>query len=94
MVSRIFHYLLASFLELIVGCAKIGLKIYPILMEWTHLIPGFNFVLELRCPVDNPVGNIGCMDIIVRIYSQFPVPQNIFDWVENGIDWGLRIVLH
>ena len=55
------------------GCAKMGIKIYPILLEWIHPIPGFNFILELLCPVYNRVGNIGHLDIGVRESIQFPL---------------------
>ena len=73
MVSCIFHCEFAGFLELAVGCVKMGLKIYPILLKWIHLVPGFNCVLEFNCPVNNCVGDVGCMYLGVRGSIQFHV---------------------
>ena len=43
-----------------------GFKIDPILLDWSHSIPGFDFILEFPCPVDDRVGCIGHMDMGVQ----------------------------
>ena len=73
MVSCSFHYEFAVFLELTMGCAKMGLKIDLILLNWIHPVPYFTFVLEFARPGNNRVGNVGCLDLGVRGYNQFPV---------------------
>ena len=73
MVSCIFHCEFAGLLELMVGYAKLGLKMDPILLNWIHPVPDFTFVLEFARPGNNRVGDVGCMDLGVRGYNQFPV---------------------
>ena len=73
MVPCSFHREFAGFLELAVACAKMALKIDPIVLNWIHPVPGFNCVLRFPHPVNNHVGNVGCMDLGVRGSSQLPV---------------------
>ena len=72
MVSCIFHCEFAVFLDLAVVCAKMGLKIDPILLNGVHPVPGFNFILGFPRPINNCVGGVGCMDLCVLGSSQFP----------------------
>ena len=44
-VSCSLHFEFAGFLELAVGCAKMGLKIDSVLLNYIHPVPGFNCVL-------------------------------------------------
>ena len=73
MLSCSFHCEFASFLELAVGCAKMGLKIDIILLNWIHPVPDFNCVLEFTRAVNNCVGDVGCPGLGVRGYGQFPI---------------------
>ena len=66
-----FHCEFSSFLELAVGCAKMGLKIDPILLKWIHPVPGFNCDLEFPCTVNNHVGYVGSLDLGERGSIQF-----------------------
>ena len=66
MVSCSFRCEFASFFELALGCAKMGLKIDPILLNWIHLVPYFNCVLEFPPPVNNSVDDVGCLDLGVQ----------------------------
>ena len=43
-----------------------GFKIDPILLDWSHPIPGFDFILKFTCPVDDRVGCIGNLDMGVQ----------------------------
>ena len=73
MVSCSFHCEFAGFLEIAVGCAKMGLKIDQIFLNWSHPVPSFNCILEIPRPVNNRVGDVGLLDLGVRGYSQFPI---------------------
>ena len=42
---------------------KWGFKIDPILLNWIHPVPGFNFILEFSCTVNNRVGYVGRLDL-------------------------------
>ena len=83
MVSRNFHCEFASFLKLVVGCAKMGPRIYPILLNWIHPVPGFYCVLVFPCPGNNHVGNVGRLFMCVRVSFQFTVFWKIFNLVED-----------
>ena len=71
MVSYSFHGEFAGFLELAVGCAKMGLEIDLILLNWIHLVPGFNCALEFPRPVNNRIGDVDRPDLGVRGSRQF-----------------------
>ena len=73
MVSYSFHCEFVSFLEITVGCAKKSLGIDPILFNWIHPVPGFYCVLEFPRTVNNRVGNVGSMDLVVQGSSQLPI---------------------
>ena len=73
LVSCSLHCEFTIFLELVVGCTKMGLEIDPILLNWIHLVPGFDCVLEFPRPVNNFVGNVGHLGMGVRGSSQLPV---------------------
>ena len=82
MVSCSFHCEFAGFLELVVGYAKLGLKIDPILLNFIHLVPGFNCNLGFPRPVNNREGVVGSMDLVVQGSIQFSLLWEIFDLVE------------
>ena len=71
MVSRSFHCEFSGFLELAVGCAKTGLKNYPIFLNWIHPVPGFNCDPGFYRPVNNHVGYVGSLDLGERGSIQF-----------------------
>ena len=73
MVYCSFHCDFSGFLDLAVGCLKIGLEFETIFFNWIHPVPGFNFVLEFPRPVNNCVGNFGRLCMGVRGSIQFPV---------------------
>ena len=68
-----FHCEFSSFLKLAVGCAKMGLKMDPILLNWIHPVLGFNCVLEFPHPVNNCVGNVGHIYMGVQVSIKFPI---------------------
>ena len=82
MLSCSFHCEFASFLKLAVGCAKMGLKIDPILLNFIYLVPGFNCNLGFPRPVNNREGVVGSMDLVVQGSIQFSLLWEIFDLVE------------
>ena len=65
-VSHIFHCYFPGVIDIVVGCTKMGFKIDPILLDWSHPIPGFDFILKFTCPVDDRVGCIGNLDMGVQ----------------------------
>ena len=94
MVSCSFYCKLDGFLELVVGCAKMGLKMYPVLLKCIHLVQDFNCVVEFPFPVNNRVGGVGHIYLGVRGSSQFPVFYNILELVEDCVNRGLWFILH
>ena len=72
-VFHIFHCYFSGFIDIVVGCTKMGFKIDPIFLDWSHSIPGFDFILELPCTVDDRVGCIGHMDLGVQGSRYFPL---------------------
>ena len=94
MVSCILHCDFSGFLELVVGCAKMGLKIYPILLKSIYPVTGFNCVLEFHHHVNNRVDNVGRLNQSVWGSIKFPLLYNIFDLVEECVNRGLWVLLH
>ena len=91
MVSYRSHYEFAGFFELAMGCTKMVLKIDPVMLNWIHPVPDFNCVLGFPRPVNNCVGDVGCMDMVVRGSSPFAVFYKIFDLVEDCVNRGLWV---
>ena len=61
------HCQFACFFYLVVGCAEMGFKIDPILLDWVHLIPGFYCIMELSRLVYYGVYGVCCFNVGVWI---------------------------
>ena len=68
------------------GCVKMGLKIDPFFLNCIHLVPGFNCVLEYPHPVNNRVGDVGHLYMVVQGSSNFPLFYDIFYLIEDCVN--------
>ena len=77
----ILHCQFSFFFELTAGCAEMGFKTDPILLDLVHPVTGLYGILKITYLVDDGVCNVGGLDLGVWGSWKFYIYQEVLDLV-------------